>query len=58
MERRGLVEFRAEAPTAERGGKAKNVYAVTGEGRAALVRAQRGFRSLMDGLAVQEEIHG
>jgi PadR family transcriptional regulator len=52
LEDKGLVGSRLGPPTAERGGRAKRFYTVTGTGRKALVAVQRSYQSLMHGLEI------
>lgn len=49
MAERGLVESSLGEPTAERGGKAKRLYAVTARGRAALTEARRVYERMWTG---------
>src|ERR1700679_2317732 len=58
LEKKAIVEVRDGDPTPERGGRAKRFYKLTREGRALLVEAQRGFKSLMDGVEIVHELHG
>lgn len=46
LERKGYVVSRFGEPTAERGGKAKRLFAVTAAGRRALVSAERALSRL------------
>lgn len=48
---KGLVASSLAEPTAERGGRAKRVFVITGEGTRALRRAQRYFRVMLQGLS-------
>ncbi len=50
LEDKGLLSSRLGDPTPERGGRAKRYYDVTSTGLAAVERAQRAYRSLLDGL--------
>jgi DNA-binding PadR family transcriptional regulator len=50
LEQKGLVHSRLGDPTPERGGRAKRFFTVTRTGRAAVIAAQRSFRSLLVGL--------
>lgn len=52
LEHKGLVESRLGDPTPERGGRAKRYYTVSAAGAAAVERAQRSFRSLLEGLTL------
>lgn len=55
LEAKGLVSSALGEPTAERGGRAKRYYTVTGSGRKALVAAQRSYQSLLHGLEILEQ---
>jgi PadR family transcriptional regulator PadR len=50
LEERGLVASELGEPTAQRGGKAKRLYRVTEEGRAALERARTILERMWRGL--------
>jgi PadR family transcriptional regulator, regulatory protein PadR len=50
MEEKGIVRSWLGDATPQRGGRAKRYFALTKPGRAALIRAQRGYQSLLDGL--------
>ena len=50
MEEKGIVRSWLGDATPQRGGRAKRYFALTKAGRAALVNAQRAYRSLLDGL--------
>ncbi|HEU4620336.1 MAG TPA: helix-turn-helix transcriptional regulator [Gammaproteobacteria bacterium] len=52
LEQKGFVASRLGDPTPERGGRAKRFYVVSPAGREAVERAQRSYRSLMDGLRI------
>ena len=52
LEQKGLVASRLGDPTPERGGRAKRFYVVSRAGREAVERAQRCYRSLMEGLEI------
>ena len=52
LEDKGLVASKYGDPTAERGGRAKRYFTVTGAGVRAVARAQRAFQRLMEGLAL------
>jgi DNA-binding PadR family transcriptional regulator len=52
LEDKGFVASRLGEPTAERGGRAKRYYTVTAKGVRAIVRAQRAFHSLSQGLEI------
>ena len=51
LEAKGLASARLGEPTAERGGRRKKHYAVTGAGRNALNRSLATLRKLSHGLA-------
>ena len=51
LEAKGLVTARLGEPTAERGGRRKKHYAVTGAGRSALNRSLATLHKLTQGLA-------
>jgi PadR family transcriptional regulator, regulatory protein PadR len=57
LEHKGLVSSRLGEPTPERGGRAKRYYAVSGEGAAAVERAQRCYQSLLEGLQILRNKH-
>lgn len=50
MEEQGLVQSELGEPTPERGGKAKRLFQVTSEGRAALAEARRVYERMWTGL--------
>jgi DNA-binding PadR family transcriptional regulator len=50
LEQKKLVVSRLGEPTPERGGRAKRFYSVSPAGLEAVERAQRSYRSLLDGL--------
>ena len=50
MEEKGIVRSWMGDATPQRGGRAKRYFALTKAGRAALVNAQRAYRTLLDGL--------
>lgn len=52
LEQKGLVTSRLGDPTPERGGRAKRFYTVSSAGSAAVERAQRSYRSLLEGLEI------
>jgi DNA-binding PadR family transcriptional regulator len=52
LEQKGFVASRLGEPTPERGGRAKRFYVVSRAGREAVERAQRCYRSLMEGLEI------
>jgi PadR family transcriptional regulator, regulatory protein PadR len=51
MEAKGLVASSIGEPTAERGGRAKRSFRVTGAGNEAINRMQQGLVSMLDGIA-------
>jgi PadR family transcriptional regulator PadR len=57
MEQKGVVRSWLGDATPQRGGRAKRFFALTKAGRAALVSAQRAYRSLLDGLDVLGGAH-
>jgi DNA-binding PadR family transcriptional regulator len=50
MEEKGLVRSRLGDATPQRGGRAKRFFKLTPAGRAALVRTQRAYQTLLAGL--------
>jgi PadR family transcriptional regulator PadR len=50
MEEKGVVVSWLGDATPQRGGRAKRYFALTKAGRAALVKAQRAYQSLLSGL--------
>jgi PadR family transcriptional regulator PadR len=50
MEEKGVVRSWLGDPTPQRGGRAKRYFELTKAGRAALVKTQRAYQSLLDGL--------
>ena len=50
MQEKGIVRSWLGDATPQRGGRPKRYFALTKAGRAALVGAQRAYRSLLDGL--------
>jgi PadR family transcriptional regulator PadR len=58
LEQKGLVASRLGEPTPERGGRAKRFYVVSRAGREAIERAQRSYRSLMEGLQISVDRGG
>jgi len=53
MEEKGLVTSRFGQPTAERGGRPKRYFRVTGRGEAAVASAQRAYQQLLKGLKLR-----
>jgi PadR family transcriptional regulator, regulatory protein PadR len=49
LEDKGLVSSRLGDPTPRRGGRAKRYFMVNAKGVAAVTRAQRSYRRLLDG---------
>ena len=49
LEEKGLVSSRLGDPTPQRGGRAKRFFKVNAKGLAAITRAQRSFRRLLEG---------
>lgn len=50
LQAKGMVASEVGAPTAERGGRAKRYFRLTGEGAAALEEGCRAMRDMMEGL--------
>jgi PadR family transcriptional regulator PadR len=50
LEQKEMLTSRMGEPTAERGGRAKRFFKVTKTGTAAVVRAQRSYQNLLEGL--------
>jgi PadR family transcriptional regulator, regulatory protein PadR len=50
MEDKGIVRSWLGDATPQRGGRAKRYFALTGEGRAALIKSQTAYQSLLEGL--------
>jgi DNA-binding PadR family transcriptional regulator len=50
LERKGLVVSELGAPTAERGGRAKRHFRLTGEGAKALKQSQKAMARMLEGL--------
>jgi PadR family transcriptional regulator PadR len=57
LETKGMVTSRMGEATAERGGKPKRYFSVTKDGLAAVVRAQRAYQRLLEGLNLSEVVH-
>jgi len=49
LEGKGLVSSRLGDPTPQRGGRAKRFFTINSKGLAAITRAQRSFRRLLEG---------
>jgi PadR family transcriptional regulator, regulatory protein PadR len=52
LEDKGLVSSRLGDPTPQRGGRAKRYFTVNAKGVAAITRAQRSYRRLLEGCNV------
>jgi DNA-binding PadR family transcriptional regulator len=52
LEDKGLVSSRLGDPTPQRGGRAKRYFTVNAKGIAAITRAQRSYRRLLEGCKV------
>jgi PadR family transcriptional regulator PadR len=50
LEKKGLLKAKSGAPTPERGGRAKKIYAIEPDGLAALREARREWDAMADGL--------
>jgi DNA-binding PadR family transcriptional regulator len=50
LESKGLVRSRIGDPSADRGGRAKRCFIITGAGARALERSQQALRQMLDGL--------
>jgi DNA-binding PadR family transcriptional regulator len=50
LESKGFVESRVGEPTAQRGGRAKRYFRITGHGESAVTRALADLRNMTDGL--------
>lgn len=57
LEEKGFATSRLGEPTPERGGRAKRFYEVSAAGLEALKRAQRAYRSLLEGLELLGGFH-
>ncbi len=57
LEGKGYLSSRVGEPTPERGGRAKRYYRISASGLDAIVRAQRTYRCLMDGLELAGGSH-
>jgi PadR family transcriptional regulator, regulatory protein PadR len=49
LEEKGLLSSRFGDPTPQRGGRAKRYFLVNSKGLAAITRAQRSYRKLLEG---------
>lgn len=56
LENKGIVLSWLGEATPQRGGRAKRYFALTKNGLAALVSAQRAYQSLLQGLGLLEEL--
>ena len=56
LARKGFVESRMGEATAERGGRAKRLYRITGSGVRAIRDTQRAIRKLTVGLSLEKQI--
>jgi PadR family transcriptional regulator, regulatory protein PadR len=50
LEEKGLVRSRFDAPSPERGGRAKKCFTITAAGARALEKSQQAIRQMLDGL--------
>jgi PadR family transcriptional regulator PadR len=57
LEDKGLISSHFGDPTPKRGGRAKRYFSVTPSGVAAVARAQRSYRRLLEGLTLPEVVH-
>ena len=57
LEDKGHVKSRVGEPSPQRGGRAKRFFTVTISGTQALVRAQRAFQQMLEGLDVLRGAH-
>jgi PadR family transcriptional regulator PadR len=57
LESKGLVTSRTGDPTPARGGRTKRYYTVSKRGVEAVLRAQRGYQKLMQGLKLPGGAH-
>jgi PadR family transcriptional regulator PadR len=58
LEDKGLLKSRLGDPTAARGGRAKRFVKLTGQGIAAIARAQRAYQNLLQGVPLPGMAHG
>ncbi len=56
LESKGLLSSRLGEATAERGGRAKKYFSVTGEGLQALLRSKATLEQLWQGLVIQQTL--
>lgn len=57
LEEKGFVVSRLGDPTPQRGGRAKRYFSVTKSGAEAVQRAQRAYRSLLEGVDLLGRAH-
>ncbi len=57
MEEKGIVRSWLGDATPQRGGRAKRYFALTREGRAALIKSQSAYQSLLEGLDLLGGVH-
>jgi len=57
MEEKGIVRSWLGDATPQRGGRAKRYFALTREGRAALIKSQAAYQSLLKGLDLLGGVH-
>jgi DNA-binding PadR family transcriptional regulator len=57
MEKKGLVRSWLGEPTPQRGGRPKRFFKLTPAGRAALVRTQKAYQTLLAGLDLLRGVH-
>ena len=50
LEKKGMLRAKAGAPTPERGGRAKKIYAIEPDGLSALREARREWEAMAEGL--------
>lgn len=57
LEEKGFLVSRMGDPTPERGGRAKRYFSVTRAGAEAVLRAQRAYRRLLEGVNILGDAH-
>jgi DNA-binding PadR family transcriptional regulator len=57
LEEKGFVASRLGDPTPQRGGRAKRYFSVAKAGAEAVLRAQRAYRSLLEGVKILGDAH-
>lgn len=57
LEEKGFLASCVGDPTPQRGGRAKRYFSVTKAGAAAVLRAQRAYRSLLEGIRIPGDAH-